>query len=57
MDLPTIDIGKPRLIDTAISIRGHYVFYVIGSSRILSIKVTFEDDMFNIEWGRSTSAF
>lgn len=51
VDLPTIDLGKPRLIDTAISIRGHYTFYVIGSSRILSVKVKFEHDTFMVEWG------
>ena len=52
VDLPTIDLGKPRLIDTVISIRGHYTFYVIGSSRILSVKVKFESDTFLVEWGR-----
>ena len=44
MELPGIIIGKPRMIDRAISVKGTNFFMVIGSAEILPVFVTLLDD-------------
>ena len=44
MELPGIIIGKPRMIDRAVSVKGTNFFMVIGSAEILPVFVTLLDD-------------
>ena len=44
MELPGIIIGKPRMIDRVVSVKGTNFFMVIGSAEILPVFVTLLDD-------------